>query len=235
MLTILFENEAILAVNKPSGTPSHSLSKEDENSVERILLRETGLPEIFLLHRLDTGTSGVLLFAKTKSVFEEMREKFKAREIEKSYVAFSELSTSSLLSASGAIHPSFQFPHRIETPLAHHPKSKKRMIVLPPDLHRVYRGKPIPAITILKGAEASSFEGIPAIRFEVEIVTGVMHQIRVHLASVGFPLIGDPIYGEKLSKEEIDAGKTLPRLGLHAEGVRFELGGYQYQIQDNFT
>lgn len=100
------------------------------------------------------------------------------------------------------------------------------MIVLPPDLHRVYRGKPIPAITILKSAQTADFEGLPALQFEVEIITGVMHQIRVHLGSVGFPLIGDAIYG----KAELLEGSPLPRLGLHALEVNFELRGLRYQV-----
>ena len=77
LVEILFEDSKIIAVNKPSGIPSHSL--QNETSVEKILNTSQ---RAILLHRLDTGTSGVLLFAKNEAVFEQMREKFKTRSIE---------------------------------------------------------------------------------------------------------------------------------------------------------
>ena len=218
MLPILFEDDFILAVDKPSGLPSHSLGPDDEENVEKLLLKQRSFPDLHLLHRLDNGTSGVLLFAKSKAAYEAMRERFQNRKIQKNYLAFAEKPEISSLKE-------FTFPHRIDTPLAHHPKSKKRMIVLPPGLKREYRGKPLPALTFLKSAEKTTFQGKSAIRFEVEILTGVTHQIRVHLASIGYPLIGDAIYGKKTGE-----GETLPRLGLHAESVQFELNGFQYQI-----
>ncbi len=217
MIPVLFEDDFILAADKPSGIPSHSLGPEDEENVEKLLSKQRGA-ELHLLHRLDTGTSGVLLLAKDKATFEAMREKFKNREIQKNYLAFADLPAFHALKG-------LTLPLRIETPLAHHPKSKKKMITLPPGFKREYRGKPLPAITILKKAEPVSFQGIQAVRFDVEIVTGVMHQIRVHLASLGFPLIGDPIYGKKLAE-----GEQLPRLGLHAENVQFRLNDIEYKI-----
>ena len=219
MLPILFEDDHILAIHKPSGVPSHTLSTSEDVSCEAILKVERPGITSFLLHRLDTGTSGVLLFAKSEAVFDEMREKFKLKEIRKFYCAWSADSD-----AKTMLLKRLELPLRIDLPLAHHPKSKKRMMVIPPDKHRTYRGKPIPALSILRSASKSTFQNLKAIEMEVEIVTGVMHQIRVHLEWLGFPLIGDPIY---LKSAE---GKPDTRLALHAQRIEFELRGFRYEI-----
>jgi 23S rRNA pseudouridine1911/1915/1917 synthase len=222
-MEILFEDQQILAVNKPSGVPSHSLPGNPEASVESILRetdpdRDDATRALRLLHRLDTGTSGVLLFGKGEKIYEQMRAKFAEHSLSKIYWAWTELTEASL-----PIAQALQFPHLINTPLAHHPKSKKRMIVLPEGVKRDFRGKPLPAHTVLLSFQESEFLGAPTLKFEVQIVTGVMHQIRVHLQSLGFPLLGDPIY----KKGEAPIGV---RLGLHARTVEFELNGFQYNL-----
>ena len=85
----LFEDELILAVNKPSGIPSASLHAPDQDTCERRILSREGATGFELLHRLDTGTSGVLLFAKNSNTFKEMRAKFQERSILKRYWAWS--------------------------------------------------------------------------------------------------------------------------------------------------
>ena len=219
MLPVLFEDDLILAVEKPSGTPSHSLVAGDEFSCEAMLKLSRPETSVFLLHRLDTGTSGVLLFGKSEAIYQEMREKFKEKSIRKFYTAWS-LATPE----KSTLAKKLRFPYRIDLPLAHHPKSKKRMIVLPPGLHRIFRGNPIPALSILHQVRSSHFEGCEALELQVEIVTGVMHQIRVHLENLGFPLLGDPVYG----KTKEDGPST--RLALHAKQIEFELRGFQYKI-----
>ena len=223
---VLFEDDLILAIDKPSGLPSHSLGNSErtregntEISCEKKLRAERPGDELHLVHRLDTGTSGVLLFAKSESVFNEMRNQFKLKKIKKSYSAWSEKIPERLKLASSLV-----LPLRIHAPLAHHPKSKKRMIALPEEKKRIFRGKPIPALTIIHQVLEENFSGLPSIRFDLEIITGVMHQIRVHLHSIGFPLIGDPIY-EKLEQRE----RSI-RLALHARKIEFELNGFRYEI-----
>ena len=78
----------------------------------------------------------------------------------------------------------------------------------------------MPAETWIHRAEPAQFEGRSCLRLEVEITTGVMHQIRVHLSHSGFPILGDPLYGKS----------EAARLALHAHQVSFELEGYQYDI-----
>jgi 23S rRNA pseudouridine955/2504/2580 synthase len=222
MLEPLFEDELILAVSKGSGLPSQTLKDSAQETAETILgALRPGL-SLHLLHRLDTGTSGVLLFAKSKAAFDEIRLKFKNREIRKFYRARCALRTSREKSAISARLP--VLPCTIDLPLAHHPKSKKRMIALPPGRRREYRGKPLPAITLLHGMKPGpEVSAESSLEFEIEIKTGVMHQIRVHLAESGFPILGDPIYGRDLP--------PYPRLALHAERVEFELRGFRYRIE----
>jgi RluA family pseudouridine synthase len=215
----LFEDERILAVNKPSGIPSHDLPGDpDRQTVESWLKEARGSDSTFLVHRLDTGTSGVLLFAKTAETHDAMREKFKAKTIHKLYRAWSD--------HFPVTAPSL--PLEITLALAHHPKSKKRMIVLPPDQKRDYRGKPIPAHSRILSIEPQEWSGHRVNELRVEIVTGVMHQIRVHLKHWGYPLIGDPIYQPP---ERRDGASPFSRLGLHAEKIEFELNGFVCRIE----
>jgi 23S rRNA-/tRNA-specific pseudouridylate synthase len=221
MLKILFEDDRILAVLKKSGMPSQSHSADEIGTCESEIREQFPNQDFQLLHRLDTGTSGVLLFSKNSITYEEMREKFKLKTIRKIYWAWALKDPSKLT----ALSPN-QCPFHITLPLAHHPKSKKRMIPLPPGVKRQYRGKPLPAETIIHEMKTDQFEGVPCQKLEVEILTGVMHQIRVHLAHHGFPLIGDPIYGADPKPET--------RLGLHAVRVEFNLGGQSYLIEAPF-
>jgi 23S rRNA pseudouridine1911/1915/1917 synthase len=217
MLVRLFENDRILAVNKPTGTPSVSLSHSRDKSMEDEVVREFPLAPPQLLHRLDTGTSGVLLFAKDPITFDEMRLKFKHRMIQKDYWAF--------VRAPAPLPRAFELPRVIRVPLGHHPKSKKRMIPLPEGLRRSIRGKPLPAETWIHQCQPGAFFEQDCLRLNIEITTGVMHQIRVHLAYIGMPILGDPLYGKPK-----EAPATL-RLGLHARNIGFELGGFRYSIE----
>jgi 23S rRNA pseudouridine1911/1915/1917 synthase len=229
MQTLLFEDDQILAISKKSGIPSETQfrvnetppgtsPKETAETIAAALRPELSLK---LLHRLDTGTSGVLLFAKSATAFEEIRLKFKNREIRKFYRARSGFRPQTGMDHSSPV-PSL--PFTVDLPLAHHPKSKKRMIVLPPGRSREYRGKPLSAISILHRARTLiPIDAVPVYEFEIEIKTGVMHQIRVHLAHLGFPILGDPVYGKGLP--------PFPRLALHAERVEFDYRGFRYRIQ----
>ena len=217
-MEIIFEDEQLIAVNKPSGTPSNTLadSSVDFPSMEDQLARLYAPNPVYLLHRLDVGTSGVLLFARNPATFEQMRNLFRLKQIKKIYWAWSEQKFEGMI------------PAEITKAIAHHPKSKKRMVVVEPEKmgHRpqtFYRGNPLPAHTRILGMEPSHWMEKNLYRYEVEIITGVMHQIRVHLKHLGLPLVGDPIYGNKNSED--------PRLGLHAKKIEFKLGDYLYQIE----
>jgi len=224
-IKILFEDEWVLALDKPSLMPSHTLYSqvnEGQLTCESWLRLSRPKESFFLAHRLDTGTSGVLLFAKTEAIFNQLRELFKLKKIKKQYVAWSEITPE-----RQSLVPTLSLPHPIDWNLAHHPKSRKRMIAIPPDKRRSIRGKPMKAISIIHGVREEDYLGIPALRFDLEIVTGVMHQIRVHMQELGFALIGDGIY------EKVVRQKT-PRLALHARRIEFELDGYRYGIESEY-
>jgi len=220
MPTPIFEDDLILAVSKESGLPSESQDRPNQETAETLLARIRPDLKLHLLHRLDTGTSGVLLFAKSKLVYDEIRLKFKDQSIEKHYLAWCNPRE---LNEAPLTPPPFTLPHRIELPLAHHAKSKKRMIALPSGLKRHYRGNPLPALTLIHEIAPIPAPGIMGFQFRVQIKSGVMHQIRVHLAHLGFPILGDPLYAKE--------GPTFRRLALHAERMSFELRGYQYHLE----
>jgi 23S rRNA pseudouridine1911/1915/1917 synthase len=149
-----------------------------------------------LVHRLDTGTSGCLVFARHPAAYAKLRHAFSNGLIEKTYLARVE----------GEIKESII----IDYPIAHHPKNKAKMIAIMPK-NKYFRGKPQAAVTIV--------EPIPPLQkggqggfVRVRIQGGRRHQIRVHLAAIGHPLVGDVLYGAKPVPGQ-------PWHALHAESV----------------
>lgn len=218
--TVLFEDEYLLVLHKPSGMPSAPIRESDQNTAAHWAM--TYSPDIQkvqrpgiaasqaereggLLHRLDTGTSGVLVFAKTQAEMERLLPLWKTPAVEKVYRA--------LVTLKG---PDFEaptdlsLPFRIDWPLAHHPKSKKRMITLKSE-HAIesyqYRGAPQKALTWIDEVRALAHpDGLSAWDLTIRIQTGVLHQIRCHLNALNLPILGDPIY----------QGLPSQRLWLHA-------------------
>jgi 23S rRNA pseudouridine1911/1915/1917 synthase len=182
VIPILFEDSALIAVDKPAGMPSHALRAQETGTVANFLLahdpavaaagatdREAGV-----VHRLDTDTSGVLLAARTADAYRSLRQQFSKREVIKEYLALVEGD----MPASGVVR----------APMMHDPRNRRRMTT-----------------SAAFGQDRRAREAVtyfrPLERFQhatllvVQIPTGVMHQIRVHLASVGHPVIGDRLYG----------------------------------------
>lgn len=213
-LPIIYESESLLILNKASGTPSvpHS-SSETETAVGAALAHRPSLAligkgglEPAILHRLDTGTSGLLAFAKTEAEFERLKKLWSTGQIRKKYRA--------LVSPSLSQNTLPKLPLELRISLAHDEHSSKRMIALSTEKKRKYRGKPMPTMTHLHSAYfVQSQEKLfitptqgPILDLEIDIQTGVMHQIRCTLENLGFPILGDPIYH----------GKPSSRLWLHA-------------------
>jgi 23S rRNA pseudouridine1911/1915/1917 synthase len=144
------------------------------------------------VHRLDRDTSGVVLVARTPAALESLARQFRERQVEKRYLALVRGS----LAASGTI----------DRPIGRHPRERKRMSV------RSRRGRP--AVTHWTVLER--FPGLTLVRLMPE--TGRTHQLRVHLAAAGHPIVGDRVYGGRPG-----AGGTVrfPRQALHAEEIRF--------------
>ncbi|MGZ3697496.1 MAG: RluA family pseudouridine synthase [Bdellovibrionota bacterium] len=191
---ILYEDERILALNKPSGMHSvpHSL-EESGTAVHAALkhcpaLQGIGARELEpgLLHRLDAGTSGVLLFAKTQAEFDRLRALWKSPSVTKTYRA--------IVSGDAPLGE-----YRLT--LAHSAKSSKRMLVEPKHQNLI-RGNLLPTLTRITAVSGHDVT--------LEIETGVMHQIRASLAHLGAPILGDEIYrGEAASRLMLHAWKLL--------------------------
>jgi 23S rRNA pseudouridine1911/1915/1917 synthase len=177
-LRVLHEDAELIAIDKPGGVPGHALDPHQRGTMAGALLAR--YPELAgvggpagagLVHRLDTGTSGVLLAARSTSAYTRLREAFRNHDVVKRYVAVVQG-----VPAAGTA---------IEVPLAHDPTDRRRM--------RAARSKERawPARTVVVAVDPSGARAL----VHVEIHTGVTHQVRVHLALAGHPVVGDVLYG----------------------------------------
>jgi len=167
-IEVLHEDEYLLAVNKPARllTLPDRFNAEKPNLLHWLQQR---YPAIFVVHRLDRETSGILLFAKTPEVHAALNKAFEDRKVEKTYLA---LVLGRLLPAEGTI----------DRPIIPHPAGDGRMTT-------AARGKSsVSHYRVLRHFRAYSW-------VEVRIDTGRTHQIRVHMAWQGHPLAVDPLYG----------------------------------------
>jgi 23S rRNA pseudouridine1911/1915/1917 synthase len=194
MPPVLFEDEAVLAVNKPAGLVTHPTYKHPGGTVwDVVLRRQTALGEQrpCLLHRLDRDTSGVLLFAKTYRARRAIVRQFERRTVHKVYLA---LVAGQMQSPAG----------EIDAPLARDPLDRRRTLV------------------VAEGQPARTGYRTLAARGDYALVlalphTGRTHQIRAHLAWAGAPLIGDFRY----LPTESAAATLATRAMLHAWQLRF--------------
>ena len=186
---ILYEDEYLLAVNKPAGI----LSQQGKDPQERNLLQLLEDNNLYIVHRLDMHTSGVLLIAKTEEMYKLLQRQFEERAVEKTYVAVLDGGVGS--DASGG----------------------KGIISLP--LMSDFDNRPLQKVDFENGKEAVTMFEILGIKdgktyIEFHPITGRTHQLRVHSASrdgLNTPIVGDLLYG-----------KPAQRLMLHAHRVRFE-------------
>ncbi len=162
-IEILYEDEDIVAVNKPAQVDSYDI--------------QDAIEEAQLLHRLDRETSGVLLLGRNEAFIEKAVNEFKNRRVKKEYVAWVE----------GVVYE----PIEIDEPI-HTVKKGKAFSLIDP-----LRGKK--AYTLVKPEEVQGKKS----KVHIEITTGRTHQIRVHLAHVGHPIVGDEQYGSRTQSKRI--------------------------------
>ncbi len=199
-LQILYEDEAVAAVNKPAGLVVHAGAGRFSGTLVNALLHRYGrLSEAGdalrpgIVHRLDKGTSGVILVARTEAAHRSLAHQFASRTVEKVYLALVE---GRVAAEQGVIH----------RPIERDPVRRTRMTA------RTGRGRE--ALTEYRVLER--FEKFTLL--EVRIRTGRTHQIRVHLSSIGHPVAGDTLYGAAARP----AGMApLGRPWLHAARIAF--------------
>ncbi len=189
-LEVVYEDDAILVIDKPAGLVVHPGSGNWEGTLLNALLAHAPgvaeVPRAGIVHRLDKDTSGLLVVAKTLTAQTDLVRQLQARTVKREYAA--------------VVHGRVARGGTVEAPIGRHPVSRTRMAV-------VARGKA--ALTHYAVVERYA----DATLLHCRIETGRTHQIRVHLTSIGHPLIGDRVYGSRAARGRASA---FHRQALHA-------------------
>ncbi|MDQ7843236.1 MAG: RluA family pseudouridine synthase [Armatimonadota bacterium] len=207
-LEIVYEDEDLLVVNKPAGLTVHpGAGRPSGTLVNALAARVPGLLALGgglrpgVVHRLDKDTSGLLVVAKTERAFRALQQQVASRAMRRTYLAL----------VHGVV-PSEE--GTIEAPIGRHPRLRTRMAVVPggrPAITRYRIVERFPAHTLI----------------EAELVTGRTHQIRVHFAHVGHPVVGDPVYGGRrpslgIGRQALHAWRLEVSHPVFGQLLRFE-------------
>jgi len=203
-LDIRYEDEHLLVLNKPAGLVVHPAAGNPDGTLQNALLNHDPalamLPRSGIVHRLDKDTTGLMVVARSLIAHKSLVEQLQARTVHREYLAL----VQSVLTAGGTV----------DAPIGRHPRDRLRMAV-------VESGKP--AVTHYRVLERFPSHSLLRVRLE----TGRTHQIRVHMAYIHCPLVGDPLYGGRprlprgVSQTLRDALTGFRRQALHA--ARLEL------------
>ena len=210
-LDVVFEDEYLIVVDKPAGMTVHPAPGSPDGTLVNALIAHCGeqlsgiggVKRPGIVHRIDKDTSGLMVVAKNDRAHAGLAKLFETHDIDRAYLA---LSVGKLNPPSGTIQGA----------VGRDPKNRKRMAV-------VSAGKGKAAVTHYRTIER--IEEIATL-VECRLETGRTHQIRVHLADQGHPLIGDPLYGHKRRGKGagaalLDLGRSLGRQALHAAELGF--------------
>ena len=194
-LPILFEDATLIVIDKPAGLVVHPGNGNAHGTLMNALLHHApalaGVPRAGIVHRLDKETSGLLVVAKTLAAQTDLVRQLQARTVKRHYLAL--------------LHGMVPHDGTVDAPLGRHPVQRTKMAVLK------YGGKEARTHYLVK----ERFEHCDRCTLvECQLETGRTHQIRVHMASIKHPLVGDPVYGKtKCGNPILDA---FPRQALHA-------------------
>jgi 23S rRNA pseudouridine1911/1915/1917 synthase len=203
-LTILYEDADVVVIDKPAGMVVHPGAGHARGTVVNALLYHVddlsgvgGQLRPGIVHRLDRGTSGVMVAAKNDVAHQELARQFHDREVEKEYIAL--------------VWGLVQQGRRIDAAIGRDPKDRQRMST------RARRARS--AVTRITKAE--HLRGVSLLH--VAIATGRTHQIRVHLSAIGHPIVGDATYGgvHRRVADDVRAVQRLERPFLHASRLVF--------------
>lgn len=204
-LDILYEDDDLLAINKPAGMVVHPAPGHSEGTLVNAVLGHCpdlegvgGERRPGIVHRLDKETSGVILVAKNDKTLRHLQRQFKRRTVEKRYLAL--------------VEDHIQPPQAlIDAPIGRDPNNRKQMAVIRPGSgYRKRRAKTRYHTLKRYSTEAGAFTLV-----NCQPITGRTHQIRVHLAFAGYPIVGDTTYGRRKQRIELD------RHFLHAASLSF--------------
>ena len=203
-LPILYEDADVVVIDKPAGMVVHPGAGHDSGTVVNALLHHVedlsgvgGELRPGIVHRLDRGTSGVMIAAKNDAAHQELSRQFHDREVEKEYIAL--------------VWGLVQQGRRIDAPIGRDPGDRQKMST------RARRARS----AVTRVTQAEHLRGVSLLH--VAIATGRTHQIRVHLSAIGHPIVGDPTYGgvHRRVANDVRAVQRLGRPFLHAARIAF--------------
>jgi 23S rRNA pseudouridine1911/1915/1917 synthase len=212
-LTILFEDEHLLVVDKPAGLVVHPAAGNLDGTLVNALLHHCagrlsgigGVARPGIVHRIDKDTSGLLVVAKTDVAHEGLAKQFAAHSIDRRYLAV----VNGVPKAGEG---------KVDAPLARSATNRKKIAIV-----EGQRGKR--AVTHWKRLRILKEAALVECRLE----TGRTHQVRVHMASIGHPLVGDPVYGRSGKTH----GKLLKDLGFHRQALHAAELGFTHPVTNN--
>ena len=203
-LPILYQDADLIVVDKPAGMVVHPAAGHSSGTLVNALLHHVsdlsgigGEKRPGIVHRLDRGTSGLMVVAKNDAAHEELSRQFREREVEKEYLAL--------------VWGLVQAGRRIDAPIGRDPANRKKMSARArrsrEAVTRIVRAEPLRVLTLV----------------QVAIYTGRTHQIRVHLNAIGHPIVGDALYGgvHRHVPGDLRAVTHLERPFLHAARLAF--------------
>ena len=209
-LNIVFEDEHLLVVDKPAGLVVHPAAGNFDGTLVNALLHHCGgslsgiggVARPGIVHRIDKDTSGLLVVAKSDVAHEGLTKQFAAHSIDRRYLAI----------VSGVPQGSHGV---VDAPLARSAANRKKIAI-------VEGGRGKRAVTHWKRLEMLRDAALVECRLE----TGRTHQVRVHMASIGHPLVGDPVYGRSGKTH----GKLLKELGFHRQALHAAELGFTHPV-----
>ena len=210
-LDVVFEDEHLIVIDKPAGLVVHPAAGNPDGTLVNALLHHCagqlsgigGVARPGIVHRIDKDTSGLLVAAKTDRAHVGLAAQFKAHSIDRRYRAI----------VAGRPNPP---AGKGDAPLARSPANRKKVAIVPGGKHAVTH------FSMLRPLRDAAL-------IECRLETGRTHQVRVHMASLGHPLLGDPVYGRARSQHR----QLLETLGFHRQALHAAELGFTHPVKSN--